>query len=151
MSNGWKPTVAQVAATIPTRGGQDGSFDETTRPTATQVADLIESQANDLIGEVGSFDSATVINPAAPAEEQVTLAALARNAVQLGTASQIEDVFFPEQQAGQYAGLESTPSQHLYARYRRAVERLKSHVDLDRDPEEFTGSVPLRHASRRAL
>lgn len=146
----WLPKVEDVAAIIPERTDQTtGTFTARTRPSFDHVSSIIEAQRSQLVGEVGAFNPTRIINPEADPDDRVSLGDLARDAVALGAASQIEDRYFPEQQTGQFAGLDSTPSQHLYARYRRAVELLKNQADKDRDEQPFTGSVAMTHASRR--
>lgn len=133
----WAPDAPAVHALIPARS-QDRPFDGTTVPTVSQVGEVIRQVTAEVVAEVGRFDPTVPLS----GHDGTTLGDLARRAVALGAASQIEDSFFPEQQQGNYVGVDSTPSQHLYARYRRALELLRDIVartSTDRGP--FTGSV----------
>lgn len=137
----WKPTLERVHAEIPTRAGER-PFDATTVPTASQVTEIIGDIAGEIVGTVGDFDATHVINPDDTADDHVTLGDLARRAAAIGAASKVEDQFYPEQQTGDYVGLDSTPSQHLYARYQRALELLKTNVTLWRRRRD--GRKPAR-------
>lgn len=138
----WEPTPPDVKSVIPQRlNGQP--FSETTTPNVEQVAAIIGDLVGEVIGEVGSFDPSDVLNPSAPPADQVTLGDLAKRAAQLGAASQIEDSFFPEQQTNAVYGAEQDGgNQHLYARYRRALELLRGAVHgATGRGQLFTGSV----------
>lgn len=140
----WEPAPEDVKGEIPTRVNGQPFTDETV-PTVTQVRTIIRSVVAEVIGEAGSFDPTDVINPDAPAVDQITLGDLAKDAATLGAASRVEDSFFPEQQnpTGHYgvAG-EGGGNQHLYARYRRAVDLLKDQAARFRGSTgPFSGSV----------
>jgi hypothetical protein len=122
MAVSWVPTVQEVHNEIPQRGIPPDGFTASTVPTAGQVEQIAVEVTVDVVGAVGAFDPTYVV------DDQVTLGDLARRAAALGAASKVEDAFYPEQQTGDYMGVGSTPSQHLYARYQRALERLQAHV-----------------------
>ena len=144
----WQPDPEAVSGVLPARIA-GGPFTSETVPTDDQVEDVIDQVCQDVIGEVGPFDPARVVNPSAPPSDQVSLGDLARRAATLGAASQIEDSLFPEQQTS-FVGVDSTASSHLFARYRRALERLAEQVRrLDGRPEEWSGSLPTPLAGRR--
>lgn len=139
----WAPTHQQVHALLHQR--VDGGFTETTQPTIAQVQEIVDQVVTDIVGETGSFDPAVVVNPDSPVADQKTLSHLAARAAVLGAASQVEDTFFPEQQAVNVftaEGVQGTGSQqHLYARYRRAVEALIRAVERSRRPRMRLGTV----------
>jgi hypothetical protein len=143
MAASWTPSPADIKAVIPQR--LDGeAFSATTVPTVDQVEGIISDLVGEVVGEVGPFDPTVVLNPNAPADDQITLGALAKRAATLGTASQIEDSFFPEQQTpvGAYGVEQDGGNQHLYARYRRSVDLLRRHVDaIAGTAQEFSGSI----------
>ena len=85
----WTPTVEQVERQVPTRG----PFDDSSRPTATQIADLATSLARGLLLDLGD-DRA--LGP--------TQLAVARSYVEHATAARIEWNWYPEQQDGDGAG-----------------------------------------------
>lgn len=128
MVTSWTPTADAVHNEIPQRGVPGEGFTDGSIPTAGQVEAIAGEVAVDIIATVGGFDADHVINPAD--DEPVTLGDLAHRACALGAASKVEDGFYPEQQGGEYMGVGSTPSQHLYARYQRAIERLQTHIRL---------------------
>lgn len=142
MSPSWTPSPADVKAVIPQRVAGE-AFSATTSPTADQVTSIIADVTAEVVGEVGPFDSTTVLNPTAPAEDQISLGDLAKRAATLGAASQVEDSFFPEQQTsvGPYGVESDGGNQHLYARYRRALDILKRHAAAAIGVESFTGSI----------
>jgi hypothetical protein len=150
----WTPSPADVKSEIPQRvGGEE--FTPNTTPTVTQVQLVIDKVVAEVVGEVGPFDPMVVLNPTAPVEDRITLGDLAKNAAALGAASRIEDQFFPEQQiaTGMYGVHADGGNQHLYARYRRAVEVLKHHLAVIVGADvPFTGSVstPLTTVVTRA-
>ena len=136
----WAPTNADVHAEIPAR--VSGGFTTTSIPTAAQVTAIIGKVVAEVVAEVDDFDPTVVLNPSADVADQVTLADLAANAVALGAASRIEDQFFPEQQnpVGAYGVQADGGNQHLYARYRRAVQALQDAIDRP-GGATFTGSM----------
>lgn len=122
----WTPTPQDVHNLIPTRGG-GRPF---TEDQARLVQDLIEEAVVDVIGEVGEFEPDQVINPEAVerGEWPITLGDLALRATALKAAVDFEDQFNPEQEAAGFTtSAGSPPAARLFARYRAAIERLKSH------------------------
>lgn len=117
----WRPAVADVQAVVPTRGG--GAFSDRTTPTAAQVDLLVDQLVAEVVGEVGRFDAALVIDPdpSHPGGDVVTLGHLAHRAAVLGTALQVEDGWFPEQ-----GGTER--GERLHAQYLTALARLRSAI-----------------------
>lgn len=143
MPPAWTPTPAEVHAVIPQRVG-GGAFSEATIPTKTQVEAVIADVVAEVVAEAGPFDSTVVVNPAAGIDDQVTVADLANRAATLGAASQIEDSFFPEQQTsvGPYGVEQDGGNQHLFARYRRALDLLRRHVTAAAGTNQpFSGSI----------
>lgn len=87
-NTGFTPSVDDVAALLRARtysgGSEVGTFDETTRPTAAQVIDLIEIAAGDLLGRLaGRVPEAFYAD--------------ARRLIALQAAALIEASFFPDQ------------------------------------------------------
>lgn len=78
----WMPTVGDVTALVPTRG----PFGGTSAPTATQVADLVDSVTRSLLLDLGTE----------PLDDQQ--AEVARTYVAHAVASRVEWSWFPEQQ-----------------------------------------------------
>lgn len=129
----WAPTLADVHALTPTRGGRNPSgWDEATAPTAAQVEHVVEQVAVEVLGHVGRFD------PDAPIGE-TTLGQLASWTVALGAAALVEQGAFPEQNNGR-EGL----AEDLRERYTAALASLARTVaDSGSDPSR-TGLGTLK-------
>jgi len=113
-TDGLRPTLAQVGALLG-RGHRPPSplpqFDATSRPTATQVLDLVNLVAGDVDAEfVG-----VAVTP--------VLAALATEAIAYAAASTIELTFFPDQ-THDTSGI-------WWARYQQALTRIRTLLDLE--------------------
>lgn len=97
----WTPTVAAVGALLRARtkttdGVEAGTFTEATRPTATQVAELIETAVSDVIGAVE--EHSVVISDGTTIIEEYAYSAAEGSAV-VKAAMLIELSYFPEQVA----------------------------------------------------
>lgn len=125
----WAPTQSAVAAWLPARvltsTGRAPTFSATTSPTAAQVAELLAQAVENVVGDVGSFDPATVVNAAdvARGEAPVTLGDLAGSVAALDAACMVELTFFPDQVAEG-----RSPYEQLHDRYKAALARLSTAV-----------------------
>lgn len=106
------PTPAEIKALVAQRVGGE-PFGPDTVPSLAQVTELIELVVVEVTGAVADLGGTVALDAA-------ELNDLARVAVKLGTAAQVELTFFPEQQEG--AG--STASL-LHERYRDVLARLR--------------------------
>lgn len=105
----WAPSLADVHALTPTRGGRDpAGWGEATAPTAAQVEHVVEQVTVEVLGHVGRFD------PDAPVGE-TTLGALAAWTVALGAAALVEQGAFPEQNNGREGLAESLRERYAAA------------------------------------
>lgn len=143
----WAPLPDEVADALAARV-PDG-FDENTIPTAARVAGMIELAAMEIVGETSTFDPSIVTNPAADAEEQITLGDLARVACTWAAASYIEETYYPEQN---HLGDRDDLASHLYRRFRTALDRLVDGIQRNRGQDKvtmlFTGRDRVKDAAR---
>jgi hypothetical protein len=126
----WRPSVEDVAALIRARtkddaGNEHGTFDDTTRPTSTQVEILITNGCADVATWVGYELHDSLWNEA-------------RNLATIYTACQIEESYYPEQVAAQRSAWEQ-----LWRRYQYGLERLVETAGAMAGP----GTVAAREGS----
>lgn len=117
----WAPTVRDVGAllrsrTRDTNGNELGTFTRDTRPTDTQVVELIDMAAADLVDAVGTDDL------------PVRFRESASRVVTIGAALEVELTYFPEQVAS-----ERSPYDRLKALYDERLARLVTAVSVDID------------------
>lgn len=123
------PEVADVARVILSRtkvrgGGELGTFDATTRPTADQVDSYIQDAADEVLGEVGVYDTDGVC------------AAKVTRAIAILAAANIELAFWPEQTTTRAGSM--SPYQSLMERYKTALEQARSCLIEVSDGGEIT-------------
>lgn len=82
------------------------------------VSDLIQRAVHEIVGEVGDFDPAVVINTSSDEADQVTLGDLAHDAAAIRAAHQWASAIAPEMNDPDFV-------RQLYARYVDQLERLK--------------------------
>jgi hypothetical protein len=107
----WRPQIEDVAALLRARtkddkGEEHGTFDDTTRPNATQVDILITNGCADVATWVG-YDFHESLIPEA------------RNLASIYAACQVEESYFPEQVASQRSVWDQ-----LWRRYQYGLQRL---------------------------
>lgn len=95
----YTPTAREVGSLVRSRttdggGNEIGTFSDTTRPTNTQVSDLINEIVGDLYATFGSD-----IPDAPNSTDPTVLRKAAKRAAAYGAASMVELSFFPEQVA----------------------------------------------------
>lgn len=116
----WAPTVADVGALLHARtkdssGNELGTFTANTRPTDTQVSELIDQAVDDVITAIGQ---SLTISP----DTYDTASKVAA----LGAAMLVELSFFPEQ-----VGSGRSPYAQMLALYNTRLERLKLLVEAE--------------------
>lgn len=102
--NAWTPTVEQVHALIASRP----AFTLTSRPTAADVADLVQLADDSLSAETAATMPAQLVGKA-------------RLVVALHAAALVESTFFPEQQYG-----DRSPADVLFGRYQAELLGLRA-------------------------
>lgn len=110
-STEWTPSVADVAAILRSRtkdtsGNELGTFTADTRPTGSQVVDIISLAVGDVV---------TLIGP----DVDVSLQGAAASLATLGAAMKVELSFYPEQVASEHS-----PYRQLKEAYDGAAKNL---------------------------
>lgn len=141
----WRPTVADVAALVPTRTGAvdaagvvlRATFDATTTPTDTQVLGLIRGVQSEVIATVGAMPAALAVVPSGGTIGESP----AGHVVALGAAALVESQYYPDMQLGG-----ESPAAVLERRYRLALAALASaanDIDGGLDPGDMVAAVAL--------
>lgn len=100
LAGGVRPTVTDVANLLRARtqikgGGEAGTFNANTRPTADQVDGLIDEAVDEVLGKVKSLAEFAELGPAP--EECEAYERRVRGAVKLYAAILVEASYYPEQ------------------------------------------------------
>jgi len=116
----WAPTVADVGALLRARtkdssGNELGTFTADTRPTDTEVTELIAQAVDDVVGAIGQ-------SPTIPPDTYDNAAKVAA----VGAAMLVELSFFPEQVA-----TGRSPYAQLQTLYNTRLERLKLFIESE--------------------
>lgn len=133
----WAPTVADVGAILRARtqqaledgGGEAGTFNANTRPTATEVQALIEQACADVTADLGTTTLGARCEP------------LAARATALSAAMLVELSYFPEQVASDHSPYDRLAEQQKLAAGR--LERCVGSSSSDNEGEPArTGMMP---------
>lgn len=132
----WAPTVADVGAILRARtqqaledgGGEAGTFNTTTRPTAEQVTALIEQACSDVTADLGSTTLGERCEP------------LAKRACALSAAMLVELSYFPEQVASDHSPYDKLMEQQKLAAGRLERCVASSGSDVDGEPARSSRS-----------
>lgn len=111
----WRPSVADVAALVPSRVAPGITFSSSTKPTDLQVEGLIRGVQNEVVPFVGTMPDELCLVPSGGTIGESP----AGHVVALGAAALVEGQFFPDLQLGA-----DSPVILLNNRYQAALKAL---------------------------